>query len=196
MKKKWKVGITGGIGSGKTTVCRIFETLGIPVYYADERAKWLMINNKTLKKEIIKLFGAAAYSAGGELNRKHIADIAFQDPDKLKTLNQIVHPAVLSDGEKWHRKQVNVPYTLKEAALLFESGSYLQLDKIITVTAPLEIRIQRVIERDQSDREKVLSRIQFQMPEEEKIAQSQFIIINDGQRSLIRQVLDIHNKLI
>jgi dephospho-CoA kinase len=196
MKKKWKVGITGGIGSGKTTVCRIFETLGIPVYYADERAKWLMINNKTLKKEIISLFGAAAYSAVGELNRKHIADIAFQDPDKLKQLNQIVHPAVLSDGEKWHRKQVNVPYTLKEAALLFESGSYLQLDKIITVTAPLEIRIQRVIERDQSDREKVMSRIKFQMPEEEKIAQSQFIIINDGQHSLIRQVLDIHRKLI
>lgn len=196
MRKKWKIGITGGIGSGKTTVCRIFETLGIPVYYADERAKWLMINNPTVKNEIIQLFGKEAYSGNGELNRQHIADIAFQDPDKLKQLNQIVHPAVLSDGEKWHRKQVSVPYTLKEAALLFESGSYLQLDKIITVTAPLEIRIQRVIERDKTDREKVFSRIKFQMPEEEKIALSQYIIINDGQHSLIRQVLDIHNKLI
>ncbi len=195
MKKKWKVGITGGIGSGKTTVCSIFETLGIPVYYADDRAKWLMIHNLVVKKGIIQLFGEAAYTVDGALNRKYIADIAFQNPGKLGELNKVVHPAVFKDGENWHRKQIYVPYTLKEAALLFESGSYIQMDKIITVTAPLEIRIQRVIERDQTDREKVLARIQQQMPQEEKAERSQYIIVNDGQHSLIQQVLNIHKKL-
>ena len=120
--KKLKVGITGGIGSGKTTVCKIFETLGIPVYYADDRAKTLMVEDEKLISDIKNIFGVEAYSPNGELNRKHIADIAFHNLLKLKELNAVVHPAVLEDGNRWHAEQKDVPYTLKEAALIFEIG--------------------------------------------------------------------------
>jgi dephospho-CoA kinase len=189
-----KIGITGGIGSGKTTVCKIFETLGIPVYYADERAKSLMTNDLELIKNIKILFGATAYE-NGILNRSHIAQIAFSDPQKLGQLNALVHPAVLRDGEIWQEAQGNVPYTLKEAALLFESGSYKQLDKIIVVTAPLEERIERVMQRDQVFREEVEVRIAKQMSEEEKIKRADFIIKNDNAHPLIPQVLAIHKEL-
>jgi dephospho-CoA kinase len=193
--KPLKIGITGGIGSGKTTVCKIFETLGIPVYYADERAKWLMTNDLELVKNIKILFGKAAYN-DGILNRSYIAEIAFSDPQKLEQLNSLVHPAVLRDGEIWQESHPNVPYTLKEAALLFESGSYKQLDKIIVVTAPLELRIQRVLQRDQTSREAVEARIAKQMLEEEKIKRADFIIINDNTHALIPQVLQIHRQLV
>jgi dephospho-CoA kinase len=190
-----KVGITGGMGSGKTTVCKIFETLGIPVYYADDRAKYLMINDTELRQKIIAIFGANAYQKDGELNRKYISNIAFKAPEKLKMLNKAVHPAVKTDGEIWHKGQKNVPYTLKEAALLFESGSYKSLDKIITVVAPLEIRINRILERDKTTREAIMSRIKNQLSDEEKVAQSDFVIYNDGKQSLIKQVLNIHYEL-
>lgn len=190
------IGITGGIGSGKTTVCRIFETLGIPVYYADERAKWLMMHRLALRKMLRSQFGKQAFTPAGALNRAYIASMVFNDPDKLNLLNESVHPFVFRDSLNWHRQQRHVPYTLKEAALLFESGSYRHLDKVITVTAPLEIRIARVMERDQTSREAVLARIARQQPEELKAAKSDFVIVNDGQQSLIRQVLHIHKQLI
>lgn len=192
--KPLKIGITGGIGSGKTTVCKIFETLGIPVYYADERAKWLMTNDATLVKEIKGLFGESAYE-NGQLNRAFIAQIAFNDPEKLNQLNALVHPAVQRDGNAWQEAQPNVPYTIKEAALLFESGSYLYLNKIIVVTAPLDVRIQRVIHRDHTNRAAVEARIAKQMPEEEKVKRADFIIVNDGATALIPQVLNIHQVL-
>ena len=189
-----KVGITGGIGSGKTTVCKMFETLGIPVYYADDRAKWLMTRAPEIRRAIIELFGAQAYE-NEQLNRAYIAGIVFKDPDKLKQLNAIVHPAVKKDGQAWQEQQKNIPYTLKEAALIFESGSFKDLDKVITVFAPEELRIQRILARDQTTEEAVKARMDQQMPEEEKIARADFVIYNDGVHSLIRQVYAIHEQL-
>ena len=193
-----KVGITGGIGSGKTTVCKIFETLGIPVYYADDRAKWLMVNSPALQTGIINLFGKESYDEAGQLNRAYIGGIAFKHPKKLQKLNALVHPAVFVDGEHWQQEQMILqsPYTLKEAALLYESGSHKFLDKMIVVTAPEEMRIDRVMKRDGLDRGAVQDRIARQMPEAEKVAQADYIINNDGQLLLIPQVLEIHQQLL
>lgn len=190
-----KIGITGGIGSGKTTACKIFEVLGIPVYYADERAKWLMVHDKQLAAGIKELFGSAAYLPNGSLNRSYIAGIVFQDKDKLAQLNALVHPAVAKDGERWRRAQKNAPYTLKEAAILFESESHRLLDKVITVSAPLEVRIARVMARDGTKRSAVEARIRKQMTEEERIRRSDFVIYNDGSVSLVRQIVDLHRLL-
>ena len=143
-----RIGITGGIGSGKTTVCKIFESLGIPVYYADDRAKVLMTENKKLVDEIKKLIGDKSYFEDGSLNRQYIASVVFKNKNKLEQLNSLVHPAVAKDGILWQQSQSVVPYTLKEAALLIESGSFQALDYLITVWAPKETRIQRVIKRD------------------------------------------------
>ncbi len=193
-----KVGITGGIGSGKTTVCKIFETLGIPIYYADDRAKWLMVNSPALQTGIINLFGKESYDEEGQLNRAYIGGIAFKHPKKLQKLNALVHPAVFVDGENWQQEQLALqfPYTLKEAALLYESGSHKFLDKMIVVTAPEELRIERVMKRDGLDREAVQDRIARQMPEAGKVAQADYIINNDGQQLLIPQVLEIHQQLL
>ncbi len=193
-----KVGITGGIGSGKTTVCKIFETLGIPIYYADDRAKWLMVNSPALQTGIINLFGKESYDEEGQLNRAYIGGIAFKHPKKLQKLNALVHPAVFVDGENWQQEQLALqfPYTLKEAALLYESGSHKFLDKMIVVTAPEELRIERVMKRDGLDKEAVQDRIARQMPEAEKVAQADYIITNDGQQLLIPQVLEIHQQLL
>lgn len=196
-KKALQVGITGGIGSGKTTVCKIFEKLGIPIYYADDAAKSLMIKDKKLISEIVKIFGEKAYSTDGSLNRKHIADLAFHKPQKLKSLNEAVHPAVQADTFQWQKKQKNVPYTLKEAALIFESGGYKYLDKIITVFAPEKMRVERVMLReDNLSQQDIEVRMSKQLPEEEKIKRADFIIYNDGSQSLEEQVLKIHNTLI
>ena len=190
-----KIGITGGIGSGKTTVCRIFEKLGIPIYYADDRAKKLMVEKKEIINQVKKIFGKRAYYKNGKLNRKHISKIAFSNPEKLHALNAIVHPAVEKDATEWSQRQKNTPYTIKEAALIFESGSHRSLDKIITVTAPQLLRIQRVMQRDQTTEAAVLARISKQMPEEEKVKKSDFIILNDGSESLILQIWKIHQQL-
>jgi len=178
-----KVGITGGIGSGKTTVCRIFEALDIPVYYADDRAKALMVEDEELIKKIKNIFGAKAYHEDGSLN-------------KLALLNAAVHPAVFNDGINWHNSQEACPYTLKEAALLFEAGSYKELDKVITVTAPQDIRMERLLLRDQTSREAIKARMDKQMPDAEKVERADFVIYNDGEQSLILQVMNIHQQLI
>lgn len=191
-----KVGITGGIGSGKTTLCRIFELLGIPVYYADERAKWLMVNDVELIAQLKTAFGNEVYTAQGQLDRKHLANIVFNDRAQLEVLNSIVHPAVRKDGDSWHQSQHDVPFTLKEAALFFENGSYQYMDKMITVTAPEPLRIQRVMKRDQTDEAAVKARIDKQLPEAEKIKRSHFIINNDGKNSLILQAIAVYKQLI
>ncbi len=202
--KKLKVGITGGIGSGKTTVCKIFETLGIPVYYADERAKSLMTEDEELILGVKTLFGNEAYYPDGALNRKYIGDIAFHNPLILNQLNALVHPAVLKDGNRWHNEQLNVPYTLKEAALLYESDSYKYLDQIVTVFAPQSMRLERVIKRSAPSpahsassltKEHIEARMAKQLSEDEKMKRADFIIYNDGQQPLIPQVLKIHQKL-
>lgn len=190
------IGITGGIGSGKTTVCKIFATLGIPIYYADDRAKALMTEDNDLILQIKKIFGEEAYLSDGQLNRAHIAGIAFSDKDKLAQLNAAVHPAVGKDTLRWQSEQQDVPYTLREAALLFESMNYKSLDKVITVFADKEIRIDRVLKRDDTTRAAVIARMDKQMPEEEKLKLADFIIKNNGEESLIKQVWAIHQELI
>lgn len=190
-----KVGITGGIGSGKSTACRIFATLGIPVYYADDRAKQLMNEDPDLMRKITSLLGEKAYR-GGLLNRDFVAQIVFQDPEKLQALNAIVHPAVGRDAEEWQQNQHGVPYILKEAALLFEAGSYRQLDKMICVVAPEKLRIKRVMERDQVDESAVRARMDKQWPQHQKMLRSDFLLYNDGTHPLIKQIFRIHHRLL
>jgi len=189
------VGVTGGIGSGKTTVCKIFSQLDIPVYYADKEAKRLMTYDKTLKANIKDLLGSNAYHRNGRLNRGHVASIVFTDKDKLAKLNALVHPAVRQDAKNWTKEQTS-KYTLQEAALLVENGSYKQLDYLIVVTAPVEMRIKRVVKRDNSNFDQVKNRIDNQLPEREKKKVADFIIDNSGDVSLIHQVWKIHQILM
>lgn len=190
-----KVGITGGIGSGKTTVCKIFESLGIPIYYSDERAKALMVDNEEVKSNIKRLFGENAYEKSGALNRKYIGGIVFNDKSLLEKLNSIVHPAVHKDVELWHSNQTHASYTIREAALLVENGSYKLLDKLIVVAAPEETRVERVMKRDQVAAEEVRLRMSKQLPQSVKIDKADFIINNDGFHFLIPQVMEIHRIL-
>ena len=193
-----KAGITGGIGSGKTTVCKIFEGLGVPIYYADDRAKYLMQHEHFLIDQIKKNFGEDVY-VNGTLDRKLLAGKVFNDKAKLALLNSLVHPAVYRDTERWveEQREKKVPYILKEAALLVETGSYKALDKLIVVTAPVETRVGRVTDRDKADVEEVMARIRNQLPDEEKIQLADFVIVNDGSlEDLEEQVLKIHEKMI
>ncbi len=190
-----KIGITGNIGSGKSTVSKIFHVLGIPVYDADSRAKWLMANNPELIVQIKQIFGSEAYFNDNSLNRKHISDIAFVNKSKLNELNSAVHPAVAQDFKNWSNNQSS-DYILKEAALLIESKSYLDLDELILVKCPIETRIQRTMSRDAVDRSSVEARINNQMSEEDKVPYSNYIINNDGNELLISQVLKIHHQIL
>ena len=189
-----RVGLTGGIGSGKSTVAKIFEVLGIPVYYADDAAKNIMNTDEGLKSEIKKVFGEEAYS-GGKLNRSFIASIVFNDSYKLDLLNSIVHPVTILDAEKWMNLQ-KAPYIIKEAALLFESNASENLDYIIGVSAPVNIRIQRSMQRDGISREEVLKRMNRQMDENIKMRLCDFVLRNDEQELLTPQVLELHEKLV
>jgi dephospho-CoA kinase len=189
-----RVGITGGMGSGKSTVAKLFSLLGVPVYYADDRAKILMNEDEALKEKIIGIFGAEAYDKDG-LNRSYVSRLAFSDPELLTQLNQAVHPAVIRDGENWMQKQ-HAPYILKEAALIFESGSHKQLDLVIGVFAPEMIRINRIIERDKTDKESIMARMKKQMPEEEKMGKCDYVIVNDEKQAIIPQVLALHRILL
>lgn len=193
-----KVGITGGIGSGKTSVCQIFERLGAPVYYADVRAKQLMEEDKELMDSIKQLIGENAYDENEKLNRQLVADTVFSDEEKLLKLNSLVHPAVARDYESWNEilQRKNYPYSIKEAALLIETGSYKQLDKLIVVTADLEGRISRVMNRDNATREQVMARINAQIPEEQKVELADIVIRNDAIMELVPQVTKIHTQLL
>ena len=189
-----RIGLTGGIGSGKTTVAQIFELLGIPIYYADDAAKLFMNTNIQLITAIKKNFGEEAYK-NNELDRSYIASVVFNDPEKLNLLNSLVHPITLNDAEQWMQRQTS-PYTIKEAALMFESGADKMLDYIIGVTAPEVLRIKRVMDRDGVSRDAVLKRLSRQMDEIEKINRCDFILVNDETQLLIPQVLDLHQKLV
>ncbi len=193
-----KIGITGGIGSGKTTVCKLFEALHIPIYYADDRAKWLMQNDAELMDELREAFGREVYTGSGILDRPFLAQIVFGDAEKLAKLNSLVHPAVQRDNDEWQRAQKyrDVAYTLKEAALLYESGANAHLDKIIVVSADLETRISRVMQRDNCSRQAVLARIDKQMPQEEKEKLADFRILNQEKENLAAQVQKIHEQLL
>jgi dephospho-CoA kinase len=189
-----KIGITGGIGSGKSTVANIFEVLGIPVYYADDAAKRLMQEDEELKQKIMLQFGNEVYK-NGKLDKKYLADIVFTSPEKLAQLNALVHPATLKDADAWMDNQTS-PYTLKEAALIFESGAHQHLDYVIGVTAPAPLRIQRTMHRDGITREAVIARMDKQMDEVIKMKLCDFVITNDEQEMLLPQVLVLHETFL
>ncbi len=189
-----RIGLTGGIGSGKSTVAYIFEVLGIPVYYADAASKRLMNDNQELKNKIKKAFGEDAY-VNESLNREYLSEQVFNDSEKIILLNSIVHPATIKDAEEWMQMQ-KAPYVIKEAALIFESGSNKGLDYIIGVKSPIELRIKRAMQRDNISAEQVRARMDKQMDEETKIRLCDYVIVNDEQQMLIPQVLALHEKFL
>jgi dephospho-CoA kinase len=189
-----KIGLTGGLGSGKSTVAYIFEVLGVPVYYADVASKRLMNVDKKVKEAVQTAFGKEVYPQG-KLDRKYLAEIVFNDENKLALLNSIVHPATLQDTADWMDKQTS-PYAIKEAALIFESDADKHLDFVIGVKAPLQLRLQRAMQRDKISEDEIMRRISKQMNEEEKLNQCDFIIVNDEKQMVIPQVLVLHQNFL
>lgn len=189
-----KVGITGGIGSGKSVVCEVFTHLGIPVYSADDHAKMLMHKDRELKNAIKSVFGEVYLPEGG-LDRARLAEKVFNNPEALKQLNNLVHPAVQKDYHAWLERHKDAPYTVKEAAIIFEIGSADQYDHVVLVTAPDELRIERVMHRDGVERTKVLERMKNQWPESRKIELADEVIHNDGKQMILPQILAIDKKL-
>lgn len=189
-----KIGLTGGIGSGKTTIARIFEILGIPVYYADNAAKRIMNENARVRKHIAEHFGEDIYQHG-MLDRSALATRVFDNPDLLSLLNSIVHPATIDDANEWIGEQTS-PYIIKEAALIFETDSHQYLDYVIGISAPVALRINRTMQRDRSSEAAVQLRIKRQLDESEKLERCDFLILNDESKLVIPQVLALHEKLL
>lgn len=189
------VGITGGIGSGKTTACRIFESLGVRVFYADDQAKALYYTDVTLKKEVCEAFGEGIYP-DGKFSKENLASIVFEDAAKLKILNDLVHPALARAFKEWCDRFESDVYILKEAAILIESGGHKNCDSLVVVSCPEEIRIQRVMERDQVSAEDVQGRMNHQLSEADRLAHATFELVNDGTKPVTPQVSDLHEKLI
>jgi dephospho-CoA kinase len=198
LKQLLQIGITGGIGSGKSLVCRIFACLGVPVYDADSRAKALMTTDQILISQIKKEFGDLSYDEAGNLNRNYLASRVFNHAEELQRLNALVHPRVAVDYTSWYNSQrAFAPYVIKEAALLYEAGSHKQLDKIIVVFASEETRIARVIKRDSHrTADQIRDIISRQWPDEEKVKRADFIVNNDGTSLVIPQVVRLHQQFI
>lgn len=194
LHKPVRIGLTGGIGSGKSTVAEIFAVLGIPVFNADNAAKQLMNSNEQLRAQLIKLFGEKTYE-NNLLNTRHIAEQVFTNSFALEQLNAVVHPATIAAAEQWFAMQT-APYVIKEAALLFEAGTAAGLDAIIGVYAPQHLRIHRVMKRDRVTREQVLHRINRQVDENIKMKLCDVVFINDEQQLLVPQVVLFHNQLL
>jgi dephospho-CoA kinase len=193
-----KIGLTGGIGSGKTSVAKVFEVLGISVYYSDFWAKEITITDKFVINSLKNEFGKNIYLKTGNLNKALLSKIIFENAQNREKVNSIIHPAVAKHFEIWaekHKKN-NEPYIIKEAAILFESGAYKQVDKIITVFANKEQRINRTMLRDNSSKETILSKIKSQIPEQEKIKKSDFVIYNNDKNMIIPQIIEIHKKIL
>jgi dephospho-CoA kinase len=198
MKKKTiEIGITGGIGSGKSTICKVFSQFGVPIYDADTRAKWLLNNNPVIIEKVTAAFGPESYS-GGVYNSKYIASIVFKNSEKVATLNSIVHPEVGLDYKNWVKTSSSkTGYVIKEAALMFEAESYKVLDKIINVEAPEEVRIKRIQKRDPFRKpEEIRGIIQKQWTDERRRGLSNFIITNDDRSLVIPQVLQLHHTFL
>lgn len=191
-----KIGITGGIGSGKTTVCRVFELLGIPIFYADTVAKLIMNTDPVLKEEILKTFGQKSYSMDGELNRSYISSIVFKNESELDKLNALVHPAVFRAFDKWLGIHYDAPYIIKEAALLFETKSYTMCDLSVLVVSPEALRVQRVIARDAISQDEIALRMKRQLSDEQKMKLADHILFNDESRLLIPQILELDQQFL
>ena len=189
-----KVGLTGGIGSGKSTVAAIFEKLNIPVFYADNEAKWILNHDLAVKEQLVALFGSDIYD-NESLNRKKLADIIFNNEDAIRDVNAVVHPAVADRFKSWSLVQ-DAPYVLQEAAISFETGGYKRMDKNILVTAPKQLRIERIMNRDNASQEEVESRMANQWDENEKKPLADFVILNDGSEMLLPQIRQIHENLL
>ncbi len=187
------LGVTGGIGSGKSTVCEIFKLFGIPVYNSDDRAKWLMNHQPELISAIKEQFGEEAYR-DGRLNREYLAQTAFSDKQSLQKLNDLVHPSVRKDFKQWVTDQQSA-ILIKEAAILIESGAYRQCDKVLVVTCPTDIRLERVVARDQSNAEQVKRRMENQLTDDQRLEFADFVIDNSGKELLIPQVKEVLEKL-
>ena len=190
-----KVGLTGGIGSGKSIICRIYTLLGVPVFHSDMEARRIMDRDPSIRLKIIERFGEEIYT-DNKLDRNKLAGLVFSDQKKLHSLNSIVHPVVSRAFELWLQCLEDEAYIIKEAAIIFESGTDSNLDCVITVTAPVDIRIKRIIARDGVEESMVLDRIKSQMSEEELISRSQHVIVNDGSQMVIPQVLDLHRQFL
>jgi dephospho-CoA kinase len=193
-KSRFRLGVTGGIGSGKTSVCRVFSVLGIPVFSADREAQYIMENDKDIMRKINSLAGQDLYT-GGSLNRTELAKIIFNDSALLNKVNMLVHPAVFDRFRKWVQDQSS-PYTIMEAAILFESGASMLVDRIVTVVAPIEERIKRVIMRNKLTREQVKERMKNQMDDEGRRKLSDYIIYNSENEMIIPAILGIHNEIL
>jgi len=192
-----KIGITGGIGSGKTTVCKVFETLGIPVFYADTVAKSIMVVDPLLIEGVKQAFGPSSYFEDGALNNRHIAGIVFSNPEELAKLNALVHPAVFRAFDHWlEAVNPDAPYVLKEAALLFESESYKMCDQSILVIAPHQLKLERVIARDAVTADQVTARMDKQFSDEQKLKLADFILYNNESQSVITQVMELHKQFL
>ena len=191
-----KIGITGGIGSGKTTVCKVFELLGVPVFYADDVAKSIMYTDPVLKSEILKAFGENSYLKNGDLNRSYISSIVFNDKHELEKLNSLVHPAVFRAFDNWVLSQKEASYVIKEAALLYESDAYKMCDQSILVISPIETRISRVKARDGISAEDIQLRMNRQFSDEQKMKFADHILNNDERQLLIPQIIQLHQQFL
>ena len=189
-----KIGSTGGIGSGKTYVASVFQSLGIPIFNADIQAKKIMTSSKKLIKLVKEEFGNDIYK-DSDLNKEKLASIVFSNSDKLQKLNSLVHPIVKEEFNNWYKKQTP-PYVIKEAAILFESNSHIGLDAVICVSAPLELRIERLLNRDDYSEKEIKKRIENQISQEEKEKLSDYIIVNDEKELLLPKIIKIHKELL
>lgn len=189
-----KIGITGGIGSGKSTVCRVFGILGVPVYEADERAKWLTNHDPILRADITRLLGPNAYDAAGQYNRSFVAAQVFTDPALLKQLNALVHPRVFADTARWVEEQAHHPYVIKEAALMNAAGDGNDLDVVVVVTAPESLRVARIRQRDpQRSSTEIQAIIDRQISEDARLKLADFVLVNDEMSLLLPQILRLHD---
>jgi len=191
-----KVGITGGIGSGKTMACKVFESLGVPVYYSDVESKRLLDEDEEVKRKIVRHFGKEVLNEEGRVDRKKMAALVFTNKKELEVLNKIMHPAVERDFVEWVRRQKRCKYVMKEAAILFESGANKLMDEVIVVTAPVNVRIERVMKRDRLTKEEVKERMKNQWTDGLKIYHSEYVIKNGKDRLMIPQVMKIHKKVL
>ena len=190
-----KAGITGGIGSGKSLICKVFSQMGIPVYFADYEAKQLVKTHPEIRSGLIQLLGEAIYLPSGEIDREKMAATIFKDKELIARVNSIIHPRVREHYEQWLLKYPNEPYTLHEAAITFETGLYKTMDYMILVTAPEIVRIQRVAQRDNASKEDILSRMRNQWPDEQKIPLADFIIENDDQHLVLPKIIETDKQL-